>query len=392
MGEKTGKISPFKSLDALRGLAALWVVMCHAADHAPPGAHWTNSPLYFFSIRGQLGVVLFFLISGYCIAGATYSAFASGKSVWRFGFERIRRIYPPYFFTIGLTAAFAAVQLAAERAHWLPLPHHPSQLNGSATFWIANLFLVQVEAGQGFLNVDFWSLCYEIAFYAIAGAILLLARQIVRKWGNEAAGMVICLTFGALTIESLVWQIVTGTGGPFPLDLWFQFGLGGLFFVAMEIKNPALVGFSRKARALSIVFLGTSVGLSALFAVMRSLGGGSIDHPSSRAQCWAAILYLGMFWLLRISEGRFVHLRGLRPLFWLGSFSYSLYLFHPLFRNAADLLERRVGLADDKFPIAWALQIIVSVFASWLCFLAVEKHFTSSQQKRRIANELAEVP
>ncbi|MGB7741506.1 MAG: hypothetical protein WBL41_02010, partial [Terracidiphilus sp.] len=105
-----------------------------------------------------------------------------------------------------------------------------------------------------------------------------------------------------------------------------------------------------------------------------------------------AILYLGMFWLLRISEGRFVHLRGLRPLFWLGSFSYSLYLFHPLFRNAADLLERRVGLADDKFPIAWALQIIVSVFASWLCFLAVEKHFTSSQQKRRIANELAEVP
>lgn len=327
MGEKTGKISPFKSLDALRGLAALWVVMCHAADHAPPGAHWTNSPLYFFSIRGQLGVVLFFLISGYCIAGATYSAFASGKSVWRFGFERIRRIYPPYFFTIGLTAAFAAVQLAAERAHWLPLPHHPSQLNGSATFWIANLFLVQVEAGQGFLNVDFWSLCYEIAFYAIAGAILLLARQIVRKWGNEAAGMVICLTFGALTIESLVWQIVTGTGGPFPLDLWFQFGLGGLFFVAMEIKNPALVGFSRKARALSIVFLGTSVGLSALFAVMRSLGGGSIDHPSSRAQCWAAILYLGMFWLLRISEGRFVHLRGLRPLFWLGSFSY-LSLIH----------------------------------------------------------------
>jgi peptidoglycan/LPS O-acetylase OafA/YrhL len=65
MAEMPGKIVPFKSLDVLRGLAALWVVMCHSADHYVGGTPWEKWPLYSFSLRGQLGVVLFFLISGF---------------------------------------------------------------------------------------------------------------------------------------------------------------------------------------------------------------------------------------------------------------------------------------------------------------------------------------
>ena len=49
MAEKRSKIVPFKSLDVLRGLAALWVVMLHAADHYVGGTRWEKWPVY--SIR-----------------------------------------------------------------------------------------------------------------------------------------------------------------------------------------------------------------------------------------------------------------------------------------------------------------------------------------------------
>ncbi|MFZ1941692.1 MAG: acyltransferase family protein, partial [Terracidiphilus sp.] len=151
MAENAGKIAPFRSLDVLRGLAALWVVMCHAADHYVGGTRWEKWPVYSFSLRGQLGVVLFFLISGYCIIGAAYSAFASGKRVRRFAFERARRIYPPYFFTIVLALLVGGTLILAQHHHLILAIHHPMQLSGGARFWVSNLFIIQSEAGQGYI-------------------------------------------------------------------------------------------------------------------------------------------------------------------------------------------------------------------------------------------------
>ncbi|MGA9136213.1 MAG: acyltransferase family protein [Terracidiphilus sp.] len=392
MAENAGKIAPFRSLDVLRGLAALWVVMCHAADHYVGGTRWEKWPVYSFSLRGQLGVVLFFLISGYCIIGAAYSAFASGKRVRRFAFERARRIYPPYFFTIVLALLVGGTLILAQHHHLILAIHHPMQLSGGARFWVSNLFIIQSEAGQGYINIDFWSLCDEVAFYVIVGVILLGAKWIERKWGAPAGLFFFSLVVVALTVESLLWQITSGSAGTFPMDRWYQFGLGGLFFLAAEIKSESFVGYSEMLRTTNRVMMAVAVILTAVFASTRSLGGGTVDHPSSRVQSWIAILYLALFWVLRSVEAQFTHRRALSPLFWLGSFSYSLYLVHPYFLGLVDLPARKMGLVGDLYLISWALQIIVGVIAGWIFYLVVERHFVSSRQKRRIATELGAEP
>ena len=392
MDRKAGKIVPFRSLDVLRGLAALWVVMCHSADHYVGDASWEKSPVYSFSVRGQLGVVLFFLISGYCIIGAAYSAFASEKEVRRYAIDRVRRIYPPYFFSILVALIYAGALYLAQRNHVIAPIHHPVQLNGGALYWASNLFLFQSEAGQAYINVDFWSLCDEVAFYLIVGIILLAAKWIGKNWNARAGLTFFSLAVAALTVESLLWQIVTGTVGVFPMDRWYQFGLGGLFFLAVEIKSDSLSGYSAKLHRTNRLMVGICVILTVIFAMTRSLGGGTIDHPSSRPQSWAVILYLAMFWILRNVEGRIAHHRILAPLFWLGSFSYSLYLIHPYFLGPVDFSARRVGLVGDLYLVTWGLQIAVGVFVGWVFYLAVERYFVSLRQKRRIAAELAAEP
>jgi peptidoglycan/LPS O-acetylase OafA/YrhL len=392
MAENLRKIVPFKSLDVLRGLAALWVVMGHAATHYVGGTRWEKWPVYSFSMRCRLGVVLFFLISGYCIIGAAYSAFASEKSVRRFAFERARRIYPPYFFTIVLALVYAGTLILAQHHHLIPAVHHPMAIGRGALYWTSNLFIFQAETGQAYLNASFWSLCDEVAFYVIVGVILLGAKWIGRRWSPAAGMFFLSLAVAALTVESLLWQIVTGSAGLFPLDRWYQFGLGGLFFLAVEIKSGSLAGFSVKLHNTNRLMMVVAVILTAIFALTRTLGGGDIDEPSSRLQSGVVIFYLALFWALRRTEGRFAHRRVLSPLFWLGSFSYSLYLVHPYFLGLVDIPARRLGFVGDRYLISWALQIIVAVIAGWLFYLAVEGHFVSSKQKGRIASEMAAKP
>ena len=289
-----------------------------------------------------------------------------------------------------LAVVYGGLLILAQRHHVIPPIHHSQELSGSALYWISNIFLIQWITGQGLLNAGFWSLVYEVVFYVMVGMILLVAKWMSARWNQQAGLYFLSVTVAALTVESLLWQIVTGSGGAFPMDRWYQFGLGGLFFLAVEIRSNALAGYSVKLHMLNRMMVATCVVLTVVFASTRSEGGGTIDHPSSRMQSWVVILYLVIVWVLRHTERHFLHRRFLIPLFWLGSFSYSLYLVHPYFLGVVDVPARRLGFVGNLYLVSWGLQIVVAVLASWVFYLAIERHFVSSRQKRRIATELAE--
>ena len=388
MAESSERISTFKSLDALRGLAALWVVMDHSCDRYVTTVNLQHWPIYAVSLRGQLGVVIFFLISGYCIVAAAYRAFAAGKKVRRFALDRLRRIYPPYFASI--VAGFAAIQfLAFAQAHHLTPPiHHQMLKSTDALFWLSNLFLVQSEAHQPLFNIVFWSLCFEVSFYAIIGVLLFVTQRIQKQWNAQTGLFFFSLAISALTLESLVFQIRTGRAGPFPLDLWYQFGLGGLFFLCMEIDSPSHKGFSLGLRRLHRVEAAVVVGVTALFGWTQAFGGSDIAHPSSRVQVVTALACFAGFWIMRRVERYYVFRPVLQPLFWLGSFSYSLYLIHPVILPFFEVLGRRLGLTGNLYVINWIIQIFAAIVAGWLFFLAVERRFISSRQKDRARSEL----
>lgn len=382
------RLAPFRSLDALRGIAALWVVMDHSCDRFVSGAneHFVHFPLYAISLRGQLGVLVFFLISGYCITSAAYTALARGKTLSRFAYERIRRIYPPYLAACAVGVFVTFLLNFSIRHHLIAQLNHPQGTGHGALFWISNIFLIQIEANQPMLNIVFWSLCYEISFYFIVGIFLFLAQRIARSKGHDTAVHVFCGVIGGLTLVSLIWNIWFSSTCPFPIDRWYQFGVGALCMMLFELKPIDTLASKQLWTTIKIE---TSLAIG-LLCVLSYLGEsqGDIGHPSIRMQAISSLVMMGLFSLLWPIDKKVGEFPLLRPLFWLGSFSYSLYLVHPIILPFIDAPMRRMGFDGNRYLVTFIIQIFVAVAFGRLFYLLVEQFFISSRQQKRIADEL----
>src|SRR5215217_6024249 len=116
-----------RGIDALRGVAALGVVLYHAVDQSKdvPSTSLFQYPLrviQFASSLGYIGVFLFFVISGFCIHLQWARAKAAGmEPEVRFGpfwKRRIRRLYPPYIITLLLFLLLMAGTVGINVTHF----------------------------------------------------------------------------------------------------------------------------------------------------------------------------------------------------------------------------------------------------------------------------------
>ncbi|MBY0229087.1 MAG: acyltransferase, partial [Gemmataceae bacterium] len=108
--------SRIPALDALRAVAILWVVLLHLAlaGYLPAIA----SPfLQKLVMAGDIGVDLFFVLSGYLIASIMLGEFADtgGLRLGRFWHRRWMRTLPAYYATLALVAL-------GDLAHRHPVP------------------------------------------------------------------------------------------------------------------------------------------------------------------------------------------------------------------------------------------------------------------------------
>ncbi len=183
----------YRTLDAWRGLACLMVVVSHAAVFAShdPGIAQQGAWGALVAACGWMvvGVPLFFVISGYCIAATADATVARGGSVGGYFARRFRRIFPPYLAAVALVAIFALVveRLAAPGlvgAEFGPIAPVPDPATLSPLQWLGNLTLTETwrplydPARPARYQIGpAWTLCYEEQFYAVTGVILLLARR-----------------------------------------------------------------------------------------------------------------------------------------------------------------------------------------------------------------------
>src|SRR5947209_6091334 len=124
----------YESLDAWRGVACLFVVVGHCtiyttayAEPADPFQYLGNQALALFRWM-VVGVPMFFVISGYCVTAAAYTAQARSHRFSTFMYRRARRIYPPYYFLLLVTGvAVCAAWLAGFPRLFsddrFPIPH-----------------------------------------------------------------------------------------------------------------------------------------------------------------------------------------------------------------------------------------------------------------------------
>ncbi|MCS3491152.1 peptidoglycan/LPS O-acetylase OafA/YrhL [Arthrobacter sp. JUb119] len=146
-------------LDALRITAALIVVLYHYTAWGHD--HWGRQAAEFwpvlseFTRYGQLGVQLFFLISGFVILMSL-----QGKNVIGFIGSRVGRLYPAYW-------------LAVLAATVLSLGIWPSGNEGrSASDILPNLSMMQSGFGVTDMDGVYWTLWVELRFYVLLAVLL----------------------------------------------------------------------------------------------------------------------------------------------------------------------------------------------------------------------------
>lgn len=373
----------------MRGFAALWVVMVHSCGpFLGDNMRYVKLPLYAFSIRGQLGVVLFFVISGYCITASAYGALTTGKPVWRYGYERVRRIYPPYLATLVLALLAIVVVDLAQSHHLIGMLHHDRGLSPSPRYWMGNFLLLQSELKVPCTNVVSWSLCYEVSFYVIIGLFLFGAKRLALRWGMLAGTVFFVASIGVSTMLSLSCML-TYKDAAFPFDLWHQFSLGSLLFFVLESGPATISGYSTTFRNFVWGNCAVVAVLTLFFVAYCQVGDVDVAHPSSKVRSSLCLLFCVFLIGLHRFDGTVSKLTPVRPWMWLGGFSYSLYLAHTIIRPFVDVTCRRAGLVGDRYWIAFWIQVVMAIAFGRLVYLLVERHFISKRQLQRLASEHA---
>jgi peptidoglycan/LPS O-acetylase OafA/YrhL len=311
--------SRYELLDGLRGIAALAVVLHHLNVVE----------------AGHFAVLVFFVISGYCITASAESCRRNGLGFAQFMARRVRRIYPPYLLAILFYAATRGVKALTGGPNDLDRPLLDWVENLTLTQWVPNLWhpVSWPSANPHLFVAAFWSLDYEEQFYLVMAIGLALA--------SAKRVSLLALTL-LLTAVGLAWNwAVPGNRlYGFFIEYWAHFALGSVLYYVLCVYT------GRRSRLL---FVGALL-LLALACIARIYPWTAATYQDLRSAMELAFLSavaLCLF-LLRPLSQRISSSALWRPVAGLGAISYSLYLVHQFNLNLVAAIAQ--GILPPKPP------------------------------------------
>lgn len=265
------------SLDGLRGIAALSVVIYHYFYRIDE-IYSINSNEMDWTYFGKYGVHLFFMISGFVI----FMSIKSNTKPISFFISRFTRLYPAYFFAVIIT--FTVVYIFGLEGR-------------EVSFLQAILNLLMFQEFLGIAHVDgvYWTLTVEITFYFWCLILILLNRT------NFLVLLLFVFSFLSLISELL------------PSDTYKV--LNKLFFI--NYVSFFLLG------VLTFKLKSNNDNYKNIGLVILVFSGLFVNH---NYQEFIVFVVIYMFFLVGVFEvGRFLELK---VFVFLGEISYSLYLIH----------------------------------------------------------------
>ncbi len=301
------------ALDGLRGLAILLVLLWHyfqnllRDDLGPVIAYIRRSMALTWS-----GVDLFFVLSGFLIAGLLLDNKGSGSYFRTFYIRRICRIFPLYYAHLAVFALliFCGIKDVAALG-WL-FQNDVIPLWSYATY-TQNLFMGWTWTfGPNWMGVT-WSLAVEEQFYLVLPLVVWLTPRRMLPW------LLLCLCAMAPVLRANVEGLVGFVNAPWRADCLL---LGAL--VAYWIRIP---NFETAATRYRKLLMGLLCILIVGAAYMSLSGHSSLGGPLTHL--WLAFLYAALLLLVLVhSEGIVARALCMPALMWLGSVSYGVYIFH----------------------------------------------------------------
>lgn len=309
-------------LDVYRGLASLGVVYFHLNEVLPD-----KDSTYLQIVKyGWLGVPVFFFISGFCMK----MILDNHASPTKFFIQRVFRIYPAYFFSLGVVLLAVFIRLLQIGVNdIIVLPKDLKSLFATFTILTDPAFDVPT------INWVYWSLTYEIVFYFVISLGLVFS-----KWWKEL-----------FLLGFVILSCVVNPTDFHPIFFLHHFGsfmLGYHTFGLLYKTNRNEVLFS-------------------IFGIGLSISSILINAGSLEVKAGIEYSISLLFILLSAIIFRFIPMKFPSILQNIGLFSYSLYLIHvPLgvyllarFRNESILASQPLHFFSDTL-IAIALILISS--------------------------------
>ena len=335
-----------RSIQYLRGLAALMVVWVHAAYVIPEVAAKIGAP-YF----GGSGVDLFFVISGFIMVVTTSR---NDFTPLQFFTLRVIRVVPLYW-----VATLAVVACGA----WAPF-HQSFRYVSPPTAIAKSLLFIpftwyEKSGGVWPILASGWTLNYEMFFYAL----FALSLGLPRRFRLAALGV----TLGSLVVMGRVLGPLHGPVVTFYTRPWLLEFAAGMTLAYGWMRHDR-----RWALPLSILTI--------------VLGLACLGSEHSRL-----IILSGAFLVVAGSlHPRIVALQN-RPLLAIGDASYSIYLSHLFVLEALGAAWTRVlpavTLTSSVLFVAAGLGLCA--VAGWLCYRFIEKPLTSQLRKLVQGSNLA---
>jgi peptidoglycan/LPS O-acetylase OafA/YrhL len=326
---------------------------------------------------GNLGVPLFFVISGYCIAAAADRARRHDHAVRTYFVRRFRRIYPPLWAVIAASVLFF---LVVDYVLWPGLLSNfpwqqPRPWWYSPWQWAGNLTLTEtwrhyfVGGPRGHFPGQAWTLCYEEQFYAVTGLLLwLMPRRFFLGTTLVTIGCAAMLLFHAalsLPVEGFFFD-----------GNWFMFAAGLAVYYVLT--------YAVERRLVAAVLLAVA---GAIVCTMVELRLGS------------AMVFGGLLLALHPIDGRLKTWRPVAGLEWCGTMCYSLYLVHqiPVKAVSAALYASGFQSGYATLLVVTPASVALSLLLGRLFFLGVESRFLNrpiatlgTRQPRQPVGEPAE--
>lgn len=321
------------AVQAARGIAAMAVVLSHAGTVLGSSAALGYVPMRGVFRAGHAGVDFFFVLSGFIIALVHHRDIGRPHSLPAYLWKRVTRIYPIYWFALGVLALLIAFGFVRDV--------DPVVARTDISQLLVTLLLLPQHRSP-LLGVS-WTLQHEMLFYLLFGLAILNRRlgcAILTCWLLLIVGGMIWGAHGfPWAPTSLLWDFIAS-----PYHLQFLLGIA----VAAAVLADR-VPLPRTLLAVGIVGITTTAALEDLDRIeyLGAIGGVLFGGFSACAIAGMAA-----------AERKGMLSVGAMPLLF-GEASYAIYLVH--FQAIALMAALLIGSGFIHVMPGWLLMLALAI-------------------------------
>jgi peptidoglycan/LPS O-acetylase OafA/YrhL len=357
--ESVSKPERVASLTGIRAVAALLVMLTHAAYSTGKYTHGYVGLVYS---RMEIGVPIFFVLSGFLLFGPWVKAAASHAmppSVRRYAWHRVRRIMPAYIVTV--LAAYLLYHFRTAGPNpghtWMGLLRNLTLSQGYTDNYLYSYL------HQGLTQM--WSLAVEVAFYVVLPSLayLLLVVLCRRRWRPA----LLLTGLAGLALITPAWLILVHTTDFLPdgsrlwLPTYLSWFIGGMMLAVLQ--QMAVRAYAMACLPLALV---------SYFIVATPIAGAPTTSPAElrealfKAAFYAMIATLAVAPLALGDRGMYARFLASRPMVFLGEISYEIFLIHLLTMELVMVEIVGFPIYTGSMGILFIATFVVTVPLAWL--------------------------